>query len=259
MSRLATMVVCGCALAALAAPAVAAAQPAYVALGDSYASGVGTRTYYNDGTNCQRSPDAYGPLIAAARGYALSFDACSGAKTTDVNSSQLGPLSATTSLVTITIGGNDAGFSTVITDCAAFYFNCQSAINTANAFIQNQLPALLKTTYSDVRARAPAAHVVVLGYPHLFTASGATCNFDTLTSTHEKELNQTADLLDGVIAARAAAHSFTYVDPRSAFASHEICSSSEWLNGLSYPVSESFHPNISGQADFASLVEGALP
>jgi lysophospholipase L1-like esterase len=253
------MVVCGCALAALAGPAVAAAQPAYVDLGDSYASGVGTRTYYNDGTNCQRSPDAYGPLIAAARGYALSFDACSGAKTTDVNSTQLGPLSGSTSLVTITVGGNDAGFSTVITDCAAFYFNCQSAINTANAFIQDQLPALLDTTYSDIRARAPAAHVVVLGYPHLFTASGTTCNVDLLTSTHEKELNQTADLLDGVIAARAAAHGFTYVDPRSAFASHEICSSSEWLNGLSNPLSESFHPNISGQADFASLVEGVLP
>ena len=259
MRRLAAIVVCGCALAALAGPAVAAAEPAYVALGDSYASGVGTRTYYSDGTNCQRSPDAYGPLIAAARGYALSFDACSGAKTTDVNSSQLGPLNGTTSLVTITIGGNDAGFSTVITDCAAFYFNCQSAINTANAFIQNQLPALLDTTYADIRARAPAAHVVVLGYPHLFTASGATCNFDALTSTHEKELNQTADLLDGVIAARTAAHGFTYVDPRSAFASHEICSSSEWLNGLSYPLSESFHPDISGQADFASLVEGVLP
>jgi lysophospholipase L1-like esterase len=253
------MVLAGCALAALAVPAVAAAQPAYVALGDSYSSGVGTRTYYSDGTNCQRSPDAYGPLIASARGYALSFQACSGAKTTDVNSSQLGPVTGTTTLVTITIGGNDAGFSTVITDCALYYFPCQGAINNADAFIQNQLPALLDTTYSDIRARAATAHVVALGYPHLFTATGATCNFDALTSTHEKELNQTADLLDGVIAARAAAHGFTYVDPRSAFASHEICSSSEWLNGLSNPVSESFHPNISGQAEFATLVGAVLP
>jgi lysophospholipase L1-like esterase len=256
---MASLVICAGALAALVVPAAAAAQPTYVALGDSYASGVGTRTYYNDGSGCDRSPEAYGPLIAAARGYALSFEACSGATTGNVISSQLGPLNATTSLVTVTIGGNDAGFSTVITDCAAFYFPCQSAINTADSYIQNQLPAVLDTTYGDIRSHAPNAYVVVLGYPRLFTASGATCNVDALTSSHEQELNQTADLLDGVVSARASAHGFTYVDPRTAFANHEICSSSEWLNGLSWPVSESFHPNVSGQADFASLIEPLLP
>src|ERR1700737_1237361 len=115
----------------LAPAAVAAAQPPYVALGDSYSSGVGTRTYYNDGTSCQRSPYAYGPKIAAARGYALNFQACSGAKTTDVNSNQLGPLNSSTNLVTITIGGNDAGFSNVIVNCAAPFFDCDGAINNA--------------------------------------------------------------------------------------------------------------------------------
>ena len=60
------------------APAQAAA-PSYVALGDSYASGTGTRSYISDGTSCQRSTFAYPKLIAAARGYALNFKACSGA------------------------------------------------------------------------------------------------------------------------------------------------------------------------------------
>jgi lysophospholipase L1-like esterase len=249
----------GCAVAALALPAAAVAAGQYVALGDSYSSGVGTRVYYNDGTNCERSPYAYGPLIAAKDGYTLSFQACSGATTTDVNNSQLGTLSSSTNLVTITIGGNDAGFSTVIEDCAAWYFPCQSAIDNANAFIANQLPGLLNTTYNNIRSHAANAHVVVLGYPHLFTSNGATCNFDALTSQHEIELNQTADNLDGVIKNEAASHGFTFVDPRSAFNSHEICSSSEWLNGLSNPVSESFHPNISGQANFASEIELVLP
>lgn len=242
----------------LAIPAAAAASN-YVALGDSYSSGVGTRTYYNDGTSCDRSPYAYGPLIAAKYGYAFTFEACSGAKTSDVLSSQLGPLSSSTNLVTMTIGGNDAGFSTVIEDCAAWYFPCQSAINNANSYIQNTLPGVLNTTYGDIRSHAPNAHVVILGYPHLFTSTGTTCNFDALTSQHEIELNQTADLLDGVISGQAKAHGFTYVDPRSAFNSHEICSSSEWLNGLSNPISESFHPNISGQANFASEIEAVLP
>jgi lysophospholipase L1-like esterase len=253
------VVVCAAATLSVAIPAVAAAAPAYVALGDSYASGVGTRVYYNDGTNCQRSPDAYGPLISAQRGYALSFTACSGAKTTDVNSNQLGPLNSGTALATITIGGNDAGFSTVITNCAVWFFPCQSSIDSANSFIKNQLPGLLDTTYGLIRSHAPTAHVVVLGYPHLFTSDGRTCNFNALTSYHEKELNQTADLLDSVISGRAAAHGFTYVDPRNAFLPHEVCSSSEWLNGQSNPLSESYHPNISGQQDFTSQIEGVLP
>jgi lysophospholipase L1-like esterase len=239
--------------------AAAAAAKSYVALGDSYSSGVGTRVYYNDGTSCQRSPDAYGPLVGSARGYTLSFQACSGAKTTNVNSNQLGTLSSTTNLVTITIGGNDAGFSNVILNCAAYYFTCGSSINSANSFIQNQLPGLLDTTYNNIRSRASSAHVVVLGYPHLFTSDGKTCNFNALTSSNEKKLNNTADLLDGVISGRASAHGFTYVDPRNAFLPHEVCSSSEWLNGQSNPISESYHPNISGQNDFAMLVERVLP
>jgi lysophospholipase L1-like esterase len=259
--RLALVVscVCGGALFSAALPAAAVASPSYVALGDSYSSGVGTRVYYNDGTNCQRSPDAYGPLISSARGYALNFQACSGAKTTDVNSGQLAPLNSTTNLVTITIGGNDAGFSNVIINCAAYYFPCQNAINNADSFIQNQLPALLDTTYGDIRSHARSAHVVVLAYPHLFTSNGQTCNFNALTSDHEKQLNHTADLLDGVISSRAAAHGFSYVDPRNAFLPHEVCSSSEWLNGQSWPLTESYHPNISGQKDFTTLVEGVLP
>ncbi|MGI8921703.1 MAG: SGNH/GDSL hydrolase family protein [Solirubrobacteraceae bacterium] len=257
--RLSLLVVAGGLCAAWAVPTVAAAAPAYVALGDSYSSGVGTRIYYNDGSNCSRSPKAYGPLISSARGYALNFQACSGAKTTDVNANQLGPLNSSTNLVTITIGGNDAGFTNVIENCAIPFFNCQGAINNANSFIKNQLPALLDTTYNDIRARATTAHVIVLGYPHLFTSDGKTCNFNALTSGEEKQMNGSADNLDGVISSRAAAHRFTYVDPRNPFLPHEVCSGSEWLNGQSNPLSESYHPNVSGQADFTSLIEGHLP
>jgi hypothetical protein len=98
----------------------------------------------------------------------------------------------------------------------------------------------LDTTYNNIRSRATTAHVVVLGYPHLFTSDGKPCNANFLTSSHEKELNHTGDLLDGVISARAAAHGFTFVDPRNAFLPHEVCSSSEWLNGQSNPLSESY-------------------
>jgi lysophospholipase L1-like esterase len=246
------------AVGALAATASAAAASQYVALGDSYSSGVGTRVFYSESGSCKRSPEAYGPKIAAAKGYTLSFQACSGAKTTDVNSKQLGTLSSSTALVTITIGGNDAGFSNVILNCALYYFTCGSAISEANSYIANKLPAVLDTTYNNIRAKATIAKVVVLGYPRLFTAEGKTCNVNFLTSSNEKKLNETGDKLDTAIKGRAEAHNFTYVDPRSAFSPHEVCSSSEWLNGQSNPLEESYHPNVSGQADFTSQIEGVL-
>lgn len=245
-------------LAAVLIPAASAAASQYVALGDSYSSGVGTRTFYEESGSCKRSPKAYGPLIAEARGYTLSFQACSGAKTTDVNANQLGTLSGSTALVTITIGGNDAGFSNVIINCALYYFTCGSAINEANEFIVKQLPALLEATYKKIREKASAAKVVVLGYPKLFTKEGKTCNVNFLTSGNEKKMNETAEKLDAVIKARAEAIGFTFVNPTVPFEAHEVCSSSEWLNGQSNPLEESYHPNVSGQAEFTTLIEGVL-
>ena len=241
------------------APAGAAAASQYVALGDSYSSGVGTRVFYSESGSCKRSPEAYGPKVAAAKGYTLSFQACSGAKTTDVNEKQLGTLSSSTALVTITIGGNDAGFSNVIINCALYFFTCGSAINEANEFIAKKLPGLLDTTYNDIRSRATTAHVVVLGYPHLFTSEGKTCNVNFLTSSNEKKLNETGDKLDAAVKGRAEAHGFTFVDPRPAFLPHEVCSSEEWLNGQSNPLEESYHPNVKGQNDFTTDVETVLP
>ena len=249
------MVLC---VGVLVPTAAASAASQYVALGDSYSSGVGTRVFYEESGECDRSPDAYGPKIAAAKGYTLNFEACGGAKTPEVNEKQLSKLSSSTSLVTITIGGNDAGFSNVIINCALYYFTCGSAISEANEFIAKKLPALLETTYKDIRAKATTAQVIVLGYPKLFTKEGTTCNVNFLTSGNEKKMNESAEKLDAVIKARAEALKFTFVNPTSAFESHEICSSSEWLNGQSNPLSESYHPNVSGQAEFTSLVEAAI-
>src|SRR4051794_3245953 len=173
------LVLCAC---VLVPAATAAALPQYVDLGDSYASGVGTRVFYSESGSCKRSPEAYGPKVASQRGYTLSFVACSGAKTSDLNAKQLGALSSTTNLVTVSIGGNDAGFSNVIINCALYFFTCGGAINEANSFIANKLGGLLETTYNNIRARATTAHVVVVGYPHLFTDEGKTCNVNFLTS-----------------------------------------------------------------------------
>jgi lysophospholipase L1-like esterase len=144
-------------------------------LGDSYSSGVGTDNYYSDGTSCDRSPQGYPALWSAAHGTA-SFDlaACSGAKTSDVLSGQLGGLSASTNLVTITIGGNDAGFTTVMENCIIDSdSSCQSQVSSAETYIHNTLPGLLDNVYANIRSHAPNAQVVVLGYPRFYQVPGS--------------------------------------------------------------------------------------
>ncbi|MGH3413315.1 MAG: SGNH/GDSL hydrolase family protein [Marmoricola sp.] len=237
-----------------------AAGPSYVALGDSYASGTGTRSYINDGTSCERSVYAYPWLVAQAKGYALSFQACSGATIPVVEGNQLGALSGSTSYVTITVGGNDAGFSHVITTCAepGWMSDCNGAIDQAQAFIENQLPGALHTLYTDIRADAPSAKVVVVGYPRLFM--GEDCNAGTWFSpSEESRLNDTADMLNSTFATAAGSAGFGFANPTSRFIGHAICDNPEWLNGLSNPVSESYHPNRDGHADgYEPLVASAL-
>jgi lysophospholipase L1-like esterase len=228
----------------------------YAALGDSYASGTGTREYYDSG--CQRSNHSYAVKIANAHGYPLKHAACSGARINDVRNNQLSALSSATALVTISVGGNDAGFSNVITECAKPWpWTCWGKIDTAQSFIKNTLPGQLNSLYDDIRARAPNAKVIVVGYPRIF--NGEECNFGARISSGEQaELNETADLLSNTISAAAASHGFTYVDPRGAFTSHAICDDSEWINGLSNPIGESYHPNRSGHDGFVNLITPKL-
>jgi lysophospholipase L1-like esterase len=240
-----------------AVPAYAAA-PAYTALGDSYASGVGTREYYADSGSCQRSQYAYPVLDAARVGATLTFAACSGAQVANVLSGQLGSLSAATSYVTVSVGGNDIGWASVITQCAKPWpYTCTSEISAAENQIRTVLPGKLDGLYTQIRTLAPTARVVVVGYPRLF--NGEECNFIARISPGEQaSLNSAADLLATTIADRAAAHGFGFADARGPFTGHAVCDDVEWLNGTSNPLSESYHPNRTGHVGYAGIVETAL-
>ena len=238
-------------VALVAAPAANAAATNYVALGDSYSSGVGAGSYTSSSGSCLRSTKAYSALWAAAHAPASYVSAaCSGAKTTDVTGSQLGSLSAATTLVSITIGGNDVGFSGVLTDCVLYGTStCVSEINAAEAKARSTLPGLLDTVYGAIQARAPLAHVVVLGYPRFYDTGVWYCI--GLSSTSRSKINEGADVLDGVISAAATRHGFTFADVRSRFAAdHEICDgSSSWLHSVDWTdLTQSYHPTASGQS-----------
>jgi lysophospholipase L1-like esterase len=241
----------------LAQPAHAAA-PAYTALGDSYSSGTGTRSYYSDSGSCQRSPYAYPVLDAARLGATLTFAACSGATVSGVLNGQLGSLNAATAYVTVSAGGNDIGWASVITQCAKPWpYTCWTQIDNAENQIRTVLPGRLDQLYTRIRALAPAARVVVVGYPRLF--NGEECNLIARISPGEQsELNAAADLLAVTTRDRAAAHGFGFVDARGPFTGHAVCDDVEWINGTSNPLSESYHPNRTGQAGYATQVEAAL-
>jgi hypothetical protein len=106
--------------------------------------------------------------------------------------------------------------------------------------------------YAAIRARAASvgnstARLIVLGYPDFF-AGNLLCV--TSDSSEQADINKTIDVLDAAIAKAAGVTTeTTFVDVRPAFAAHELCSQTPWLNGLilSNPVT-SFHPNQAGQA-----------
>ena len=231
--------------AALAFGVPSAAQAVnYTALGDSFSSGVGAGSY-DLSSSCSRTSNAYPARVAAATGFSLSFTACSGATTTDVAANQLGPLNAATNYVTITAGGNDAGFTSLIAQCTLL--NCVSAVNAKITWTTTTLPGLLNTLYAQIKTKAPNATVIVLGYPRLFT--GSTCSSALGVSAAEMTAaNNLVNTFDSVTAARAAAYGFVYKSSISQFTGHAICSSSPWLNGLSFSIGDSYHPNNSGQA-----------
>jgi lysophospholipase L1-like esterase len=258
LHRPAVLIIAGLVAAlGLAQPAHAAA-PAYTALGDSYSSGTGTRSYYSDSGSCQRSPYAYPVLDAARLGATLTFAACSGATVSGVLNGQLGSLNAATAYVTVSAGGNDIGWASVITQCAKPWpYTCWTQIDNAENQIRTVLPGRLDQLYSRIRALAPAARVVVVGYPRLF--NGEECNLIARISPGEQsELNAAADLLAVTTRDRAAAHGFGFVDARGPFTGHAVCDDVEWINGTSNPLSESYHPNRTGQAGYATQVETAL-
>jgi lysophospholipase L1-like esterase len=229
-------------------PATEAAPTHYAALGDSYSSGTGTRDYFEDSGDCLRGPKAYPQLWADSHeASSFQFVACSGAKTDDLNSDQLGALSGETTLVTVSIGGNDIGFSSTVQDCLLGDDGaCDSAVGEAEDKARDELPAKLKTTYDNIRQAAPNAEVVVLGYPRLNDLGD--CGIPGFSETKRQRINDAADVLAGVLSENASAAGFEFADTRDAFDGHGVCSDQEWVNGPSNPLRESFHPNVDGHA-----------
>ncbi len=250
-----------------AGPPTSAPPPlVYVSLGDSYSAGGGLPR--PDGP-CGRTPGAYPALVAARARLDASFRACNGATTDHVLEREARPgerpqieaVGSHVDVVTISIGGNDIGFGPVMSDCVIGPRSCARLEETVAANLAILRPRL-ETLYRAVRARAPEADLLVVGYPHLVAdpavSGAATCA--GLAPDEVLWVRRQGEALARVVQAAATAAGARYLDAAAAFAGHEACTGEPWMEGVNLSVtSASFHPNAAGHERLARLVEAALP
>ena len=231
------------------APGALAAGQNYVALGDSYSSGVGAGDYTSESGDCDRSPNAYSALWAAANSPSSYVSvACSGATTSDVVSNQLSALTSATTLVSITIGGNDENFAGIMQDCnLGSDDTCVSEIQGAEDDASANLPGKLASLFSQIYDRAPSAHLVVLDYPHFYDLANECVG---LSQTKRAKIDEGIDTLDGILGQAASDAGASFADVRGAFSGHEICDDNRWLHSVNFTdIGESYHPTADGHAD----------
>jgi lysophospholipase L1-like esterase len=247
----------------------------YTAMGDSYSSGVGSPPYDVGTTNgCERSPQAF--VRQFAQGQAgigdsgIQHIACSGATITNLTTTgqngeqpQIKQIYSGSKLVTVTIGGNDINFATVLTNCLLNPLTtCETAYNSANSSNLYTKIDLLKpqlvTTYKAIKAAAPGAHVVAVTYPLLFTPGVACLGLSVPDTTF---LNNVGEYLDNAIISAAQQAGIDAMDERYAFLGHQLCSANaSWVisptSNTVTDTSSSFHPTVSGQTVMAGDLEG---
>lgn len=262
----------------------------YVAMGDSYTAGPGITDPTGTPAGCDRSTGTYPALVAAELGIkAGDFRdvSCSGATTTDLtaaqktdngtNSPQLRALSSDTRLVTIGIGGNDIGFSSMIERCVGMgalyrltgngkYFTedapcAREYVNGDSDKVKQKITTAgerLTRVLTEVRRRAPEARVYVVSYPAILPSDSADCGRDmSLAPGDVTFLREKEQQLNTMLRQRASEAGVGYVDTYTPSADHNACTakSTRWIEPLvpenpAAPV----HPNARGERGMADAV-----
>jgi lysophospholipase L1-like esterase len=175
-------------------------------------------------------------------------------------------------LVTIGIGGNDAGFDGIIGKC--IYGDClQPDYRTRTlARIRGTVYERLTETFSKLRNRYKHASVLAFGYPKVVGDPDQPCAFVGTGSytLSGDELNwiktEVEPALNLSISTAAAKARVAYINIEQATRGHELCSDTDdrWINGLLFgddihvgPIGfafESFHPNQRGHDAIARYV-----
>src|SRR5215210_2053335 len=220
---------------ALAGPAAAASR--YVSLGDSYAAGPLTQQQL-------RFPEYRDP-------------SCSGAKTNHMtqpqgvspgpNPPQFDSLTADTAMVTLTIGGNDIGFSSI----------GQDQISQRIADTAPKVAGVL----AGIAARSPQAKTYVVNYSAIFPHEGPGCYPQMPVAEGDVPwLRAKQEELNAMLATQASANGARLVDVYAASRGHDACSlpGFRWVEPVT-PASPAapVHPNLIGMKAMADLIVAA--
>ena len=266
-------------LAAMAVAAVfagaAEAAPRYTALGDSFAAGPLIPNPVAP-LGCLKSSNNYGRIAQRTLAFAEFRDAtCSGAETEDMfapqnvspggpNPPQLNSLSADTRLVTLTIGGNDIGFSDLAQDCVSvlpFGSPCRDQYTRGGDQISARIAATagpVNAVLDEIRLRSPLAKVLVVNYSAIFPHSGNGCwprmpvtprDVAWLRAKHEE--------LNAMLAAQARDNGATIVDVYRASEGRSACAGSgtRWVEPyIPGNAAAPLHPNQRGMQAMAAMV-----
>lgn len=252
----------------------------YVAMGDSYSSGegnppfeIGTDVGGASENRCHRSSQAYPRLLQSSLNLgSMDFVACSGATTADVlgnrsgpgnwnEGAQVGALSADTEVVTVTIGGNDAGFQEYLFGCISIcgpttitYDAMMSLINSPS-FLSN-----LETTYEEILDRASSANVYVIDYPYVAADNAGICNALDFSGARDIQVALNASIAQAVVNVRGISTDYSsrlrYVSTNatgSPFEGKHLCN-----GGASDFGSTTFHPNTQGHLHYEEVVISAI-
>ncbi|GAA1378843.1 SGNH/GDSL hydrolase family protein [Pseudonocardia kongjuensis] len=255
----------------------------YVALGDSYAAGPLVPVQSGQPAGCLRSSRNYPAVLARSAGFTNFTDvSCSGATTEDMtgpqavrpgpNPPQLDALDGTESLVTLTIGGNDIGFASIITECTT-----RSSANLLGAACKDFFTAggedelaeriddaagKVEDVLAEIRERSPAARVALVGYPSILPDTGPGCYpVAPFSAGDTAYLRDTQKALNAMLAEQAADAGVDYVDTYTPTIGHDICQlpGVKWVEGL-VPTSPAapVHPNSQGMRAMAAATGAVI-
>jgi lysophospholipase L1-like esterase len=238
---------------------------AYVALGSSFAAGIGLGARApGSPLHCLRTKAGYPALVAQRTRLALVDMTCSGSTTGNILDGgqmllgpQLAAIGPDVRLVTITSGGNDVSY---IGDLMAasgrmgrlagwWHGAVKPPADRPYALVE----ANLKTILARVRARAPQARIIVVSYPAVFPATGNCA--ETGVSDRQGQISRSvAARLAAATRSAVAGSGATLIDMDVLSVGHDVCSDSPWVNGAVPADGAPFHPNAAGSAAIAASI-----
>lgn len=243
----------------------------YVALGSSFASGPAIPEVAD--AACLRSSNDYPNLVARKLKLALTDVSCGSATTDSILTQnqkaappQIEAVTPDTKLVTVTIGGNDVGYTATNLICSGDAGEGKECLGTdvQPTDIETNLaalPAKLDATLQAIKDAAPNATIVVLPYLRVLPAVATPCPPSVPMSTPTLSyLEGFSDKLHTAIKDAATRAKVMFVDsyrPKG----HDACASeaSRWVEGAQ-PASPAFafHPNAAGMKAQAKMIVAAL-